>query len=260
MAPAVFAALRSPERRRVLDGPPAARLGRLGSGPRSRVRPAHRPLVRAVCDASPWIRRGPGLDGTGAGRRKRRPGSGLHARRLARQDSPVKTFLGIAALVVAAGTVGYFAAGWGSGKAVSLGPPPRQTTSTQAAQSTALPSGRALEVWFSRGGRLVESLRTHTPTRRVATAALLALLAGPTRSERATRIGSEIPPGTQLHGVTIAKGVARVDLSADFEAGGSSRSLQLRLAQVVYTLTQFPTVSAVRFSVDGTTVNDHPVG
>jgi len=56
------------------------------------------------------------------------------------------------------------------------------------------------------------------------------------------------------------KGVARVDLSSDFETGGSSRSLQLRLAQVVYTLTQFPTVSAVRFSVDGTPVNDHAVG
>jgi len=58
----------------------------------------------------------------------------------------VKTFVGIAVLVVAAGAVGYFAAGWGSGNAVSLGPPPRQTTSTQATQSTALPSGRALEI------------------------------------------------------------------------------------------------------------------
>jgi hypothetical protein len=172
----------------------------------------------------------------------------------------VKSLLALTALVIAAGAVGYFLAGWGSEKAVSLGPPPRQTTSTQATQSTALPSGRALEVWFSRGGRLVEGLRTHTPTRRVATAALEALLAGPTRSERTTGIGSEIPPGTQLLGVTIANGVAHVDLSSDFQAGGSSRSLQLRLAQFVYTLTQFPTVSAVRFSVDGTPVNDHAVG
>jgi hypothetical protein len=173
----------------------------------------------------------------------------------------VKTFLGLVALVVAAGAVGYVAAGWGSGKAVSLGQAPRQTTSTQTAvQSTTLPSGRALEVWFARAGRLVEGLRTHTPTRRVASAALKALLDGPTRSERTAGIGSEIPPSTQLRGVTIANGVARVDLSSDFEAGGSSRSLRLRLAQVVYTLTQFPTVSAVRFSVDGTPVNDHAVG
>ena len=45
--------------------------------------------------------------------------------------------------------------------------------------------------------------------------------------------------------------------------------MQMRLAQVVYTLTQFPTVSAVRFSLDGAPVDvfssegivlDHPVG
>ena len=172
----------------------------------------------------------------------------------------MKTLVGVAALVVVAAAIGYFAAGWGSEKAVSLGPPPSPTTSTQATQSTVVPSGRGLEVWFAREGRLVEALRTHTPTRAVATAALHALLAGPTRRERAAGMRSEIPLGTRLLGITIAKGVARVDLSSDYEAGGSSRSLQLRLAQVVYTLTQFPTVSAVRFSVDGTPVNNRSVG
>jgi Sporulation and spore germination len=172
----------------------------------------------------------------------------------------VKTLLGVVALVVAAGAIGYFAAGWGSGHAVSLGLPPAPATSTQATQSTALPSGRGLEVWFARRGRLVESLRAHTPTQAVATAALHALLAGPTRSERAVGMRSEIPLETRLLGIVIAKGVARVDLSSDYEKGASSRSLQLRLAQVVYTLTQFPTVSAVRFSVNGTPVSDHPLG
>jgi len=172
----------------------------------------------------------------------------------------VKTFLGFAALVVAAGAVGYLAAGWGGDKAVSLGPPTAQTTATQATQSTSLPSGRALEVWFARGGRVVEALRTHAPTRQVATAAVNALLAGPNRAERAAGLGSQIPPGTLLNGIAIANGVARVDLSSDYQAGASSRSLQLRLAQVVYTLTQFPTVSSVRFSVDGQPVLGHAVG
>ena len=49
--------------------------------------------------------------------------------------------------------------------------------------------------------------------------------------------------------------MAKVDLTSEFELGASSRSLQLRLAQVVYTVTQFPTVTAVRFSIDGTPVN-----
>ncbi len=173
----------------------------------------------------------------------------------------MKTILGLAALVLAAGTVGYLAAGWGSGKAVSLGLPPGPAASTQATQASGTrPSGRALEVWFARGGRLVEALRTHAPTRQVATAAVNALLSGPSRSERSAGILSEIPGGTRLLGVAIANGVARVDFSSEYESGASSRSLQLRLAQVVYTLTQFPTVSAVRFSVDGTAVNDRAVG
>jgi hypothetical protein len=179
----------------------------------------------------------------------------------------VKTLLALAALVIVAGAAAYFLAGLGSDKAVSLGPPPRQTTSTQATQATGtLPSGRALEVWFARDGRLVEALRTHTPTRRVANAALEALLAGPTPAERAGGLRTEIPRGTRLLGVSVAHGVAQVDLTSDYEAGAGSRSLQLRLAQVVYTLTQFPTVTRVRFALDGTpvtgsgTVLDHPVG
>jgi hypothetical protein len=172
----------------------------------------------------------------------------------------VKTLLGVTALVVVAGAVGYFAAGWGSEKAVSLGSLQSQTTSTQATQSATVPSGRALEVWFARGGRLVEALRTHSATRQVATAAVEALLSGPSRSERATGTRSEIPAGTRLNGIAIANGVARIDLSSEYQAGASSRSLQLRLAQVVYTLTQFPTVSTVRLSVDGEPVLDHAVG
>jgi Sporulation and spore germination/Kelch motif len=183
----------------------------------------------------------------------------------------VKTLLGVVALVVVAGSAGYLLATWGSDSAVSLGAPPRQTPSTQATQVTeTLPTGRALEVYFVQNGRLVEALRGHTATRRVATAALRALLAGPNSAERAQGIGTEIPPTTRLlPDVSIANGVAKVDLTSDYESGAGSRSLQLRLAQVVYTLTQFPTVKRVRFEIDGSPVNvfsssgivlDHPVG
>jgi sporulation and spore germination protein len=106
-----------------------------------------------------------------------------------------------------------------------------------------------------RDGRLVETLRTHKPTRRVATAALEALLAGPTKNERASGLTTAIPGDSRLLGVTIANGVAHVDLTSDFESAAGSRALQLRLAQVVYTVTQFPTVKAVRFSLDGSPVS-----
>jgi hypothetical protein len=171
----------------------------------------------------------------------------------------VKTLLGVVVLVIAAGAVGYFAAGWGSGEAVSLGPPPVPQSTTQPTQSTTLPTGRALEVWFAQHGRLVERLRSHSATRQVATAAVKALLAGPDRAERAAGIRTEIPRETRLNGVAISNGVARVDLSSDYQAGASSQALQLRLAQVVYTLTQFPTVSSVRVLVDGEAVLDHAV-
>src|SRR6185369_5684622 len=117
------------------------------------------------------------------------------------------------------------------------------------------PSANSLNVWLVGDGRLVEALRTHKPTRRVATAALSALLAGPTQAERALGLTTAIPGDTRPIGVTIANGVAHVDLTSDFESVGGSRSQQLRLAQVVYTLTQFPTVKSVRFSLDGSPVS-----
>src|SRR5207237_6700516 len=104
-----------------------------------------------------------------------------------------------------------------------------------------LPSSRSFEVWFARRGRLVSELRTHPATTRVATAALDALLAGPTRAERTAGLKTAIPVGTRVLGIAIKRGVATVDLTSVYESGAGSRSLQLRLGQVVYTLTQFPT-------------------
>jgi hypothetical protein len=81
--------------------------------------------------------------------------------------------------------------------------------------------------------------------------ALSALLAGPTGFEQGLGMGSEIPAGTELLGVQVIDGVAFVDLSGAFESGGGSLSMTARLAQVVYTATQFPTVEGVRILLDG---------
>ena len=59
-----------------------------------------------------------------------------------------------------------------------------------------------------------------------------------------------------VYGVDIADdGVATIDLSGEFESGGGTASMFGRLAQVVYTLTQFPTVESVRFRIDGRDVS-----
>ncbi len=49
----------------------------------------------------------------------------------------------------------------------------------------------------------------------------------------------------------ISGSTARVDLSEAFASGGGSLSMTARVAQVVYTLTRFPTVRSVRFLIEG---------
>jgi hypothetical protein len=63
-----------------------------------------------------------------------------------------------------------------------------------------------------------------------------------------------IPDGTRLLGLTIEDGIAVVNLSKEFNGGGGSAAVIGRFAQVVYTLTQFPTVTGVEFQVDGSPI------
>ncbi len=79
------------------------------------------------------------------------------------------------------------------------------------------------------------------------------LVAGPTPGEIESipALSSAIPAGTEVLGVDVAEGVATIDLSSTFTAGGGSFSMRGRLAQVVYTLTAFDDVNAVRFEIEG---------
>jgi hypothetical protein len=117
----------------------------------------------------------------------------------------------------------------------------------------------------------VPVLREVPETKAVARAAMNALLDGPIASERGASVplSTTIPQETELLGLSIEDGVATVDLSRDFESGGGSASCLGRLGQVVYTLTQFGTVSSVSFLVEGRPVTvfgcegivlDGPVG
>jgi germination protein M len=180
----------------------------------------------------------------------------------------VKKIAALATLVIAGGALAVAVSGCGSQKAVSLGKP-TTTTTTSPEQTGTVPTLLSLQVWFARDDGLVAVRRTHEPTPLVATAAVDALLAGPSAAERATGVGSAVPSGTRLLGIAIHNGVATVDLTSEYQSGGGSLSMQTRLGQVVYTLTQFPTVQKVRFRLDGTPVNvfssegivlDHPVG
>ncbi len=84
--------------------------------------------------------------------------------------------------------------------------------------------------------------------------ALAELLEGPTDSERAAGLHTEIPDGTTLRDLKLADGLATVDLSRDYERGGGTLSMTARLAQVIFTATQFDNADEVLFWLDGAPV------
>jgi germination protein M len=144
----------------------------------------------------------------------------------------------------------------GDGESPTTRPTDKPSTdpSSSPADPTGSPSGRTVtyEVWFHLGETLFVTRRTEPETLGVGAASLNALLVGPTDGETAAGVGTSVPPGTELLGLSIDGGVATVDLSSDYEAGGGSASMFMRLAQVVYTLTQFDSVGeGVLFRLDG---------
>ena len=123
--------------------------------------------------------------------------------------------------------------------------PETTTTEDEEVVTTAVSvyffSGEELKVGY---GREVEGLGT-------AAGALEELLAGPNPDDEALGLHTEIPEGTELLGVNIVDDVATVDLSGEFETGGGTLSMSARLAQVVYTTSQFPSVEEVFIHLDG---------
>ena len=132
--------------------------------------------------------------------------------------------------------------------------PPSASTSTPA--PTATPTSGAsrqivLQTWFTRQGKLFATERTVPATISVGRAALDRLLAGPSAAEYAAGVRSQIPVGTRLLGLRITAGTATADFTSSFGSAASPSTMPLRIAQVVYTLAQFPSVTGVRFEING---------
>lgn len=113
---------------------------------------------------------------------------------------------------------------------------------------------RTVSLYFLRGEKLGVAHERVARSAAPVAAALGLLVRGPSATERASGLASQIPPGSRLRGVTLAGGVASVDLSSRFASGGGSATMFARLAQVVFTATQFPNVHGVRFLLDGRAV------
>ena len=180
-----------------------------------------------------------------------------------------KTAVSVSVIAVLAVT-----ASCGSSTKNGQGPTTRPATTTAPSTSgptssttTTTPATMDVRVYLMQGDKIGVAHRTITATQQVATAAMTELLAGPTASDSAAGLTTAIPSGTLLLGINIAGGTATVDLTGAFAGGGGSLSMTARLAEVTYTLTQFPTITGVDFRLDGKAVTvfggegiilDHP--
>lgn len=125
--------------------------------------------------------------------------------------------------------------------------------------SPASPSGPLLDAWFVRAGSVVPVER-HAVGIAVIHDAVAALLAGPSPAESRRGVSSDIPAGTQLLGVSLHHGTATVDVTSDFLSGGAVTAERARLAQLVYTVTQFRGVTGVTLHADGAPASAFPGG
>jgi hypothetical protein len=107
------------------------------------------------------------------------------------------------------------------------------------------------EVWFANGEFLFRAKHEGPTIEAAARTAMELLLEGPSDEEMEADVATLIPEGTELLDISLKNGVATVDLSDEYESGGGSLSMRMRLAQVVYTLTQFGSVDGVDFRIEG---------
>lgn len=121
--------------------------------------------------------------------------------------------------------------------------PGRSPTPAATAAAPTRAQTVTVELWYVRDGRLAPTRRTRPATVATSRLALTELAAGPTPAEAATGLTTLLPAGGEV--TRIADGVATV---APAPADGDAPTRRLREAQVVYTLTQFPTVKRVRLA------------
>jgi hypothetical protein len=112
--------------------------------------------------------------------------------------------------------------------------------------SSAAAAGKAVSVYFQRDDRLqiVERPVPAGVDRRRAAAD--ALFAGPNATERRDGIGTAIPSSARVLDLTVVDTIAYVRLSDSFASSGTGTAVELRLAQLVYTLLAEPGASSVR--------------
>jgi len=116
--------------------------------------------------------------------------------------------------------------------------------------AAAAPAASRVNVYFLRG----EQLAAVTRPGATAADAVRGLLAGPTPAEARRGFRTYVPAGTRVHAVTVANGLATVDLDPRFVSGRAADSLLARLSQLVRTLTGPEGAARVQLLIDGAPV------
>ena len=82
------------------------------------------------------------------------------------------------------------------------------------------------------------------------------LLEGATPDELNQGYLSLIPPGTKLRSIRVSDGIATMDFSEEFMFNTfGPEGMRNQLKQIIYTASEFPTVKAVQFLIDGKKVD-----
>jgi germination protein M len=135
----------------------------------------------------------------------------------------------------------------------TAGPSQSSSSTTSPTTSPTAAATTAQSLYFLRDGKLGVAERSVAPATMPATAAVRALLAGPSSAERAAGLSTKLPEGIRLRSLVISAGVATVNLThAPDAAPGDDTSGMPGTAELVYTLTRFSTVSAVAIQINGT--------
>ena len=114
------------------------------------------------------------------------------------------------------------------------------------------------QLFFVRYSESTESIEIVPVIRRISyensplTQTLNTLLYGPNVAELSKNLITMIPEKSKILSIEISKGIASINFNEEFMFNPNGREgLEAQLAQIVYTATQFPTVSAVRFLIEG---------
>lgn len=125
----------------------------------------------------------------------------------------------------------------------------------RSATPSARPSATALErVYYVRDGRLISVGRRVSGDVSSSEAVVRALLEGPNMLEENRGIETAIPASTRILSVGVDGTLAVVDLSGEFETPAPAEEILLRVAQIVWTVTELPEINQILVRINGAPV------